>query len=94
MRENNLANKRLSILHWEHGKAAVKKSLTWLASAGDLSHLTSEPLGAELAREVVQGSGFALVQQALEEEEQGHVSGHLVLHCLHDDCFRLFLVTT
>jgi len=31
----------------------------------------------------VDGPGFALVQQPLQEEEQRHVACHLVLHGLH-----------
>lgn len=57
--------------------------LTRLAAAGNLAHLLGEALGAELAAEVVQRARLALVQQALEEEQQRHVAGGLVVHRFH-----------
>lgn len=62
--------------------------LTWLAASGDLSHLSREPLGAKLAREVVQGARLALVEEPLQEEQQRHIPRHFVLHGLHDDGLR------
>lgn len=77
-------NGHIFTFHGEQGRILQQELLEpALRAPGDLSHLLGEALGAELAAQVVQGAGLALVQQPLEEEQQGHVPGQLILHRFH-----------
>lgn len=60
-----------------------KLSQSTLRVSGDLLHLFREALLAELAAEIVQRSGLALVDELLQKEQEGHVAYLLVLFAVH-----------